>query len=224
MVEFDHYFSLGVNCEGAFQIRRILGRDSSCFFSWNVTRFSSLQSILKNRFQGVCQLENVSLRQDTGLIHDSSFDFQFHSPFSPEQQWSGPEFEAKFKRLQEKMVYLIEKFHRVAASGESVAYFYRTEETDGVREKACELVNILMGYHKYENFRLVVLQTKDKQQPDWNEPLISNRYLARFAPWSDATDGHVRSWDQIFTEFPHARSELRLARFDKVSNPMEEEI
>lgn len=221
-MKFDHYFSLGVNCEGAYQIRRILGHDSSCFFSWNVTKFESLVAILRNDFDGVLQRENLTPRPGSGLIHDSSYDFMFHSPFKDSEEWSGPAFEEKLQALQKKFVYLINKFRRIAESGESVVYFYRTEDKDNVRQKAITVAETLKNMHHNDQFRLVVLQSDVARESDWGEQFIHNRYMKRFAPWSDATDGHVASWDRVFSEFQHAHDDLRLSGFDKVSDPLKE--
>lgn len=215
---FDHYFSLGVNCEGAFQIRRVLGRDSSCFFSWNVTNFSSLQAILENNFSGVCELPNLDYPEN-GLIRDRSYDYKFHFPGNLD--WMGAEGR-DFFQLRDKMIYLANKFAKVAESSHPIAYFYRTEETEGVREKSMRVVEALRRYHPTGNFKMIVLQAESRQEADWDEPNLANRYLKRFAPWSDATDGHVRSWDRVFAEFPHSVYPLRIAGFDKLSNPSEE--
>lgn len=216
---FDHYFSLGVNCEGAFQIRRVLGRDSSCFFSWNVTDFLSLQAILENNFLGVCEFANLDYPEN-GLIRDRSYDYKFHFPAN--LNWTGTEGGREFSQLRDKMMYLARKFTQIAESGRPTAYFYRTEEPTDVREKALRVVDALMRYHATGNFKLIVLQAESRREADWDEPNLANRYLARFAPWSDATDGHVRSWDRVFSEFPHSVYPLRLAGFDQLSNPSAE--
>ena len=62
------------------------------------------------------------------------------------------------------------------------------------------------------NFKIVLLQPIARFEPDWGSEIVANRYLDRFAPWADATDGHVRSWDAVFSEFPH-RSGACAVRF-----------
>lgn len=220
-MQFDYYFSIWINCEGAFQIRRVLGRDSSCFFSWNVTKFDALISLLSSSFEDTLQLKNLTPRPGTGLIFDSSHNYLLHSPFKDSDPWEGEYFENTFASLQSKFRYLIDKFYRIAQSGNSVVYFYRTEE-DGVQEKSKAVVQLLSKIHKADNFRFVVLQKEAFKEPDWGIPLIHNRYLKRFAPWNDATDGHVASWDRVFASFPLARDALRLSGFDKISDSMNE--
>lgn len=213
-MKFDYYFSLGVNCEGAFQIRRVLGHDSSCFFSWNVTKFNALISLLRGGFAGTLQLDNLTPRPGTGLIHDSSHDYLLHSPFKDSDPWEGENFEKGFTLLQEKFRYWVDKFYKIAQSGSSVVYFYRTEEQENVLEKSQVVAKLLSEIHKTDNFRFVVLQHEKFKEPDWGQTLIRNFYMKRFAPWIDATDGHVASWDRVFAAFPHAHDNLRLSGFN----------
>ncbi len=61
-------------------------------------------------------------------------------------------------------------------------------------------------------FILIVLQTSDNEEPNWELPRVYNRYLKRFSPIDDTPDAHVPSWDNVFQEFPHKKP-LRLANY-----------
>ncbi len=205
-MRYQHYVSLGHNCEIAFQFRRILGRDSSSFFSWNITPLSSLISLFKGRFVGILQADNLSQHGDGSLVWDKSYDFAFHSPFSTPVPHDDPEFAVKLVAFREKTHYLVEKFYSTARSGDSVAYFYKADEVPVVRKEARALRNLLNEIHVNNDFNIIFLQPEDRAEPDWGEPGLANRYLKRLAPWYDATDGHVSSYDKVFLEFPHVEN------------------
>ncbi|MBB5693048.1 DUF1796 family putative cysteine peptidase [Muricoccus pecuniae] len=210
---FDYYFSLGVNCQAAFQIRRVLGKDSASFFSWNVTKLGSLVSLLESDFSGILEKENLSPQPGTGLIYDNSHQYSLHSPFKEGDVWEGESYEENYAAFRQKMEYLVSKFRKIARSGQKVAYFYVTQENDRVVDQSKRVRDLLLKAHQGRSFELVVIQDKSRREASWNEPNIRNRYLDRLAPWSDATDGHVKSWDRIFAEFAHA-DPMRLANFE----------
>lgn len=208
-MRYDHYISLGRNCEPAFQFRRVLQEDRSGFFSWNVTEFNSLISILDSDFSNVVQPGNLIYEGNGNLVRDKSHDYHFHWVDADLSEIHG-ETES-LKAHQSKALYLIKKFKTVLSSTESKVLFYTTEESE-VRERAEKVASLLREKFQARNFKLVVLQPMTRREDDWGVPSIANRYLDRFAPWADATDGHVRSWDAVFREFPH-RDPMHLAGF-----------
>lgn len=201
---YSEYVSLGINCEGAFQIRRILGHDASSFFSWNVTPLPALEALIQSRFEGILQWENIS-SSGGGLLHDSSHNYKFHSPFSCEDFSNDSEAKRKFSEHKEKAGYLVSKFLRSRELDESTVYFYKAEDQGEdleFRKIICRVRDLLGKIHESSQFSLVVLQDESRRDSAWQEEFIFNRYLKRTAPWSDATDGHVQSWDKVFREFP----------------------
>lgn len=205
----DHYISLGRNCEPAFQFRRVLQEDHSGFFSWNVTEFNALLSLLEADFADIMQSDNLIYEGNGDLVRDKSHEYHFHWVDADLSEIHG-ETEA-LKSHQSKAEYLIKKFKTILSSSESKVLFYTTEESD-VRDRAGKVVSLLRDKFLAQNFKLVVLQPAARREDDWGDPFIANRYLDRFAPWADATDGHVRSWDAVFREFPH-RDSMHLAGF-----------
>jgi hypothetical protein len=205
---YDHYVSLGRNCEVAFQFRRVLSKDQSSFFSWNITSLDALISILGSDFRGVLQEENLRPYGRGDLVLDVSHGYCFHSPFSKSTPTEDPLFRDKFDKLKEKTDYLIKKFHRVAEHAGRVAYFYKTEDSHP-KGKLLTVRDMLRDYHKgRENFILISLETEAFREEDWAEVCIANRYLRRFAPDEDAVDGHLQSYDKVFREFPHVEGLL----------------
>lgn len=203
MAEYNEYISLGNNCEVAYQFRRVLRRDVSGFFNWNVTTFPSLISLLETRFANILQIENLTNLPEKGLMHDSSHDFHVHSSFRTTDFKSEENFEERFENLKSKFAHFIDKFVADANNKTNVVYFYKTEEKDGVQQHAKVVYERLGQLHGHDNFSLVIVQKAEYREADWGESRIFNRYARRLAPWGDAPDGHVSSWDKIFREFPH---------------------
>jgi hypothetical protein len=214
-VVYLEYIPLGINCEVAFQIRRILGFDSSSFFSWNVTKMESVISLLEHRFAGILNWDDITPVSGNDLLSDPSHDFKFHSPFLRGRVKDDSEFDQKREIFEKKVAYLTEKFFIVRAPNDYSAYFYKYDGNDSpvyVHKRALRIRDLLCEIHRNGNFVLVILQHESRTEAPWAEPNLSNRYLKRVSPWSDATDGHVQSWDRVFRDFPH-RAPLRLAGF-----------
>lgn len=212
MATYDTYTSLGNNCEVAFQIRRVLGHDSSSFFSWNVTSFHALISLLQSRFVGILDLPNLTNEPEKGLMHDSSHDFRLHTPFKLVDLHAEENLGSRLYELKSKFRYLVDKFVSDASDAKRTVYFYKTEEKSTVRDNARRVHGLLKALAPGCEFSLVIIMPLSEREAQWDDQGIFNRYLRRIAPWEDATDGHVASWDRIFREFPH-KDGLRLAGY-----------
>ena len=209
---YSEYISLGYNCEAAFQIRRILGHDSSSFFSWNVTTLPQLMALLEHRFEGILLDDHIG-PHGGGLLTDEGYGYKFHSPFASADYKADPDYDSKLGRYRDRTAHLVAKFLRDRGPTESTAYFYKAEgQSSGeeVRHAARRVHSLLAGLHGASPFVLVILQHRDFWEDPWDEPGIFNRYLRRLAPFDDATDGHAQSWDAVFREFPH-QEPLRFA-------------
>jgi hypothetical protein len=212
---FDEYVSLGSDCEVGFQFRRVLGRDSSSFCSWNVTGIGALERLLATRFDGVLREANISAHADGSMLLDAGYGYKFHSPFRGYDFRADPDYDARWADHREKAGYLITKFLRERPAGHRTAYFYKIEPEEQVAEVRRLLPSVraqLLDIHGPSHFDLVVVLPQDRAEEGWGEERIHNRYVRRFAPWDDATDGHVSSWDRIFREFPH-RDPLQLSGY-----------
>jgi hypothetical protein len=198
---YDEYISLGGRCETAFQFRRVLGRDSSSFFSWNVTPLPSLIRLLETDFAGILQPE--TLAPNEWLVYDQSADYSFHLHGEGRKSKEHPDFLNNLAQFKEKADYLIQKLRDDARSGKRIAYFYRAEENYDLKPQAERVRDLLAALHGGINFTLIFVQEESRRTPDWNIEGVRNRYLTRFAPFNDQGDAHLLSWDKIFREFPH---------------------
>jgi hypothetical protein len=203
---YSEYVSLGYNCEVGFQIRRVLGREDSSFFNWNITHMAQLKSLLASRFSGILKPDNLEQHADGGLVLDKSHGHLFHSPFATPNPFEDDKFEAHLEEYRNKTNYLIDKFYDV--SGKRRCYFYKSEVD--VDRKDCTYVRDELAKLGNDDFSLVILRHRDLTEDPWGEDQIYLRYLRRLAPWDDAADGHIDSWDAVFREFPH-RDPMRLA-------------
>lgn len=191
---FQFYTSLGFNCEPAFQIRRHLGRDDSSLFSWAVTNPSALHAMIKTGFSEL--LDDQQLAHDLSIpecpmvIH-GGYNWKFHAPLPPKTMTDS---------LQ-KLAYLVTKIRRP----ERKLFIYCTPWsmwTSEVKEVYEALIH--SGDYGVDN-EMVVISTKMVPGLIGSNvaPRLHFRQLNRFAPLSDAPDGHVASWNRIFDEFPH---------------------
>lgn len=162
--------------------------------------------------------ENLYFHSES-LIRDSKYEYMFHSDFPCSLDTKFDNYEKELNSNREKAAYLIAKLYKNASSDGRILYVHKYSsllgivDSDSARSKAEGMMQRLVRLHgARDNFDLVFVQPEDAREADWGVPNLKNRYLARLAPFADATDGHVQSWDRIFAEFPHVRP-LRLAGF-----------
>ncbi len=170
---------------------------------------ASLLSLLDLDFSGIMRPENLAYDGNGSLVRDTAHGYHFH--------WVGHDISLinvdgpAIRDHQEKGAHLVDKFRDLMKSRESKVLFYATEE-NGARGHFEKVAELIRGKFGARNFKIVLLQPIARFEPDWGSEIVANRYLDRFAPWADATDGHVRSWDAVFKEFPHG-SGLALSGF-----------
>ncbi|ACA17524.1 hypothetical protein M446_3114 [Methylobacterium sp. 4-46] len=198
---YRRYVSLGQNCEVAFQFRRIFGTDSSSFFSWNVTSFEAAIRLIDDDFEGILEECNLERHADGRMVRDKGYDYLFHSPFATPEPRDDPDFAATLTRWRERTLHLVAKFREAYRAPWRTAYFYVTDQA-ACRSRAVRLRDALRARHEADNFVLVLLQDEGMREEPWGEPCLANHYLKRLAPWHDASDGHVSSYDRVFRAHP----------------------
>lgn len=204
MPAFDEYVSLGNRCETAFQIQRVLGKENlyPSFFNWNVTYFDSLVTLLGSRFAGILEYDNLNPTE--WLVHDLAGDYLFHLVGEGRRSKEHPEFVVDLENHRSKVAHIIDRYFTLTASEKQVCYFYRTEECQDTLRHAMRVRDILREIHKNDNFAVVFVQPEELREPAWQEELVYNRYVTRFAANDDQADGHIQSWDRVFREFCRA--------------------
>lgn len=157
--------------------------------------------MLVSDLSGLGKRENLVYEGNGNLVRDRLYGYHFH--------WDGdyslfPErvSEEDFQRNAERLAYLAKKFDIVLNSGESIAFFYTCHDPVDAASLS-EIANLLSARAPQADFMLVVLRHEQDTTPDPEHPNIVVRRLKRFAPWSDAPDGHLASWDDVFKAFPH---------------------
>lgn len=209
---YDHYLSLGINCEAGFQFRRVLGEDRSSFFNWNVTPVAALEKLLMSDFADICVAENLRFEGNGTLVRDMRYDYHFHwigDQLGNVNDGASSEYRLNYSRLQ----YLAEKFRRTLRSGARIAFFYTCNGDDALGTLT-RIEALLDEKYGAKDFALVALLSEENaaQSQSFESRRLFCRKVKRFAPWSDATDGHVSSWDALFREFPHT-SPMTLAGY-----------
>lgn len=202
-MDFAHYLSLGVNCEAGFQFRRILGEDRPGFFNWNITPIYALNDILSQDFFRIAELDQLVYDGNGNLVRDMRYGYHFH--------WIGDNLNSLddggdvYLTNHSRLNYLATKFRRTLASGSPIAFFYTLNGESNVNE-LLYTKDLIKNKYKCDKFVIVALtdeSTELKCAQIADE--IHIRTIKRFAPWNDATDGHVSSWDSVFREFPISR-------------------
>jgi SAM-dependent methyltransferase len=199
---FDEYISLGWNCEVAFQVRRVLGRDDASFFNWGIFEIDSLISLIEARFEGTFNADAIAWDADYQLPRDHNFDFAFHGPWGFELH-DDPAFLIKLQAHQAKAAHLARRF--LTPRGRRL-YLYKppyTMPTEKV-ERLAELLAEITPDATMAIFRLA-----HESSSNATHPMLRERVLQRAAPVDDASDGHLASWDTVFAEFPHRALGLR---------------
>ncbi|MEC4596526.1 hypothetical protein [Burkholderia vietnamiensis] len=200
---YDHYMSLGINCEAGFQFRRVLGRDISSFFNWNVTPPDALEKLLESDFANIGIAENLRFEGNGTLVRDVLYDYHFH--------WVGEGLDNitdgatdEYRSNRSRLDHLVEKFRSTLRAGRPIAFFYTCNGGDVV-DRLPRIEGLLEEKYGAKDFTIVALRSEEdaSQVPAFDSPRLVSRTVKRFAPWSDATDGHVSSWDALFREFPH---------------------
>lgn len=205
---YDHYISLGENCEAAFNFRRVVGKDISYYFNWLVVPIDALIKIVSDDFEGDFERGNLYYKgEQVSMITDRKYNISHHNPFKEiDGVLSGAAFDDLYGKHVEKLALFKRRFRAVAKSQMFVLYFIKASDLTGakndVRSKSRMFRDLMRKQYPSHKFHIVVLQERGRFEPQWNDDGIFNRYLERFAPFNNVPDFHVESWDRVFSEFP----------------------
>lgn len=225
---YDHVFSLGFNCEVAFQFLKYNGFLESSIFNWFYTDSSqSLQKALSS-FETVGK-DFVSDR-NVRLWKDSSHPLWFHGRGNHRiwREGSDPALlEADKEELISRAAYLKEKFLRLTQSNDYILFVYKPpmEELAEPSEASANILAINkaladIGFDR-KRFNFMVIVTRDvlvsfKQHLELNgggsDIIVES--IDFHAPISSVTDGpyDIRGWRRIWSQY---RSGYKAARKKK---------
>ncbi len=200
---FDEYVSLGWNCEAAFQIRRVLGRDDSSYFGWGIFEIDSLIRLIEAWFGGTFDADALTWDDDYRLPRDRNFDFAFHGPWAAGESRDDPALLPKLQDHRAKAAHLANRF--LTPRGPA-ALLYKPPCTMPA-EKIDRLAGLLAEITP--DVTMVILRLAHESSSNATHPMLHERLLRRAAPIDHASDGHLASWDAVFAEFQHRALGLR---------------
>lgn len=209
--KFDHFVSLGVNCEVAFRFQYRWGFLDSSLFAW------SQGYGLKNLIDTLGRLDDLGAGEMTQLPVSEMWQcgntgMAFHGKLSYEQGKRPPPPEARIadrEDLRGRIGYLREKFRAYARDDKSVLYAYRINSSEcglGVGERLDALQRALEAVGA-RNYTLLVVteEAVAGRIPSAAHRVV--RSVRRFNPMDRVTDlelGDTIGWDAVFTEFAPA--------------------
>lgn len=223
---YDHVFSLGFNCEVAFQFLKYNGFLESNIFNWFYTDSSqSLQKAL-NSFDTVGKdfVPDVKVR----LWKDSSHSLWFHGRGNHHIWRESSEsalLEADREELISRATYLKEKFLRLAQSNDYILFVYKPSMKELVEPS--EITANVIAINKalidigFKRFDFMVIVTHDvhsliKKQLELSgaDAGIIVESIEFHAPISSVTEGpyDIKGWRRIWSQY---RSGYQVARKKK---------
>jgi hypothetical protein len=173
---YDVIVSLGSACNTAMLLRQHNLRRFSGPFDWNVSgSLSDVNRLLKNKFVGFMELENMRLMDGTGHGVDDGVDLQpvkshivmdtyyniisFHDfPILPNLDWT-----ATYPSFKDKLNYRIDRFLEKIINSQSILFV----RWAGSYAQAVELQSVLTGIVKGK-FNILILEPVEGLQ-DVNE-------------------------------------------------------
>lgn len=217
MRSYDHFISLGLNCEISFQLLKIFGAFESSLFHWSSIPAEQLIPTLKNpdRIFSHKVIEIPELNMWRCAVTSIAFhgNNQPHKLLDKNGRRDKEKIRFELKDTIARIEYLREKFCLAARSGESKlyilglppAYCSNIEPASFVREVFETLQTIA------PNASLLVIAEKCMQaelSPLDNDETIFVRFLDQFAPGDKVTNSNyvdLKHGSEIFSEFVPAR-------------------
>ncbi len=201
--KFDHYISLGDNCEVGLQFMRY-GYNESSFFRYVACDIDSLANLIENEFNGIFLFENLVPSYDD-MVRDVKYGIAFHSDMKSSivdgvRVFLHEEVERKqvYQAEYSKVIYLLEKWRSQILARESVLYFIKSN-----REINKEQFSAIFGFidpYGSGNVKLVNLVDRDLDFYVKDGRLIYE-CVSRFAPFDRATDAVIGEYDYIFKKY-----------------------
>lgn len=192
--EYDAIFSLGDLCLASIQLRRLGLRPFSGVIDWmGSPSLSDVNRLLRNRFAGFMQLQNLSIigyaNEQFICVIDNAYNIVSNHDFSTDKNSltflnTYPEVKEKFDRRIRRFLEKMETCKRVL--------FVRTE---GTYEEAAELQEVLSSLVK-RDFRVLLINHTDVQgivEDNWS----LKKVCAVQFPNKDKWYGNDNYWNSV---------------------------
>jgi hypothetical protein len=162
---FDRYVGLGLNCEVAFQVRRLSGRSDAHVFDWQLTTQESLVHVLRTDFADYLRLPNLELPPDRRYVLDTATGLQFHHlfPTAIDGTIVPGRMARDFPRLRSRADHLIRRWRDTVASDLTVLYLRRDPIDELTPANMIELRDVLREC--YPAHRFALLWVRDPEVP-----------------------------------------------------------
>ncbi|NPA24730.1 MAG: hypothetical protein GXO34_02760 [Deltaproteobacteria bacterium] len=206
---FDAYISLGDNCEPGLQFRRI-GYQRSSLFRYTTVTSNALITLINNDFSDLFLKENLEPAAVDHMVFDRGSGMAFHSRlysrFDPDigkrTFRTDYDFDKIYRQEKNKVDYLVDKWHKLAASSQKVLYFFKNNQGSS-RKEAVALRDTLANRYPEHDFLILYLQPRSLFEPPWGEARLANVYLDHLAPYDNALKGADRQgWNHLFRNYP----------------------
>lgn len=190
---YDAVFSLGANCQTAYQLRRLGLRHAAGPLDWFISSsHSGLISVLQNRFEDFMKLDHLKLVgqfKTCYCIKDEKYEiFSYHDfPVElPPDRWADayPDFHGRQVRRQERFLQAASMMGRIL--------FVRLNSTP---EEALQLRQILSDLTTHQ-FTLLIVNTRQvavqEISPKFNQGMVTAE-LSKGSDWRGDDGG----WEQL---------------------------
>ncbi|WP_433943106.1 DUF1796 family putative cysteine peptidase [Paenibacillus sp. SN-8-1] len=190
---YDAVFSLGANCQTAYQLRRLNLRKAAGPLDWFISgSHSGLIAVLRNRFEDFMKLEHLKLVgqfKTCYCIKDEKYGiFSYHDfPVKlPPDRWADayPDFHDRLVRRQERFLHAVSMLEHIL--------FVRLNCTP---DEALQLQQILSDLTTHR-FTLLIVNTRQEAiqeiRPKFEHGIVTAE-LSKGSDWR----GDDRGWEQL---------------------------
>ena len=213
-------YSLGMNCEVAFQIQKYLGAIESSLFNWVLIDDDDLFIEALNNLDDIFQKKHFH-RPSPNMFMDEKYKMFFHSRHSAKElfddNWNiinQTLYNETVFELESRIKYLKEKFKNQLSLAEDKMFLRKIWLPDLEIEERIIQINHTVGFiknlYKYlncntNNFKLIIVVDKKhyfKELIALEDDNLKIRAVDFFSPWDNTKDGADNgSWAKIFEEF-----------------------
>ncbi|RUT35464.1 hypothetical protein EJP77_00055 [Paenibacillus zeisoli] len=190
---YNAVFSLGANCQTAYQLRRLGLRSYAGPFDWFISSYhSGLIAVLENRFEDFMKLDQLKLVgqfKTCYCIKDEKYGIYSYHDFPvelPEERWADayPEFHERQIRRQERFLQAATTMDRIL--------FVRLNSSS---EEALQLQHTLSDLTR-RPFTLLIVNTREDAAPEIcpeSRHGIITAVLNKGSDWR----GDNKGWEQL---------------------------